>query len=144
MQHTLGKSRVLLILETELHDEFGQELHILPQEKITEKIDAILETIKDGLIQHFKHIELAENVLSQQSQFFHQPKHIRDVFVSFKKHIEVEIDECIEKMLAETKKELINGIEQMKDPKYTSTNEGKRRERFPVGSVQPLKGTDII
>ena len=139
----LGKSQVLLVLRTELENKLKDDLYILPLDKITKEIDAMLTSLKDSLLQSFTFDELSEDILLQLSQnFASEQKHINDAFVSLKKHVDVEIEESIDHMLEHTKAELIAEVEYMRDPKYKGQG-NSRRERLYVSSIQPLKGTDI-
>ena len=145
----LGKSQVLLILQGELRNKFKDDLYILPLDKIGKKIDMMLSDVKDALLQHFNCGHPSEDLLLQLSKNFNfEQKDIENMFVSFKKHIEIEmkeieISESVDRMLKHTKNELITWVKQVKDPKYTGQGDS-RRERFPASSIEPLKGTDIL
>ena len=135
----LGKSQVLLVLRTELENKLKDDLYILPLDKITKEIDAMLTSLKNSLLQSFTFDELSEDILLQLSQnFASEQKHINDAFVSLKKHVDVEIEESIDHMLEYTKAELIAEVEYMRDPKYKGQG-NSRREQFHASSVQPLK-----
>lgn len=139
----LGKSQVLLVLRTELENKLKDDLYILPSDKRTKEIDAILTSLKDSLLQSFTFDELSEDISLQLFQKFTcGQKNIIDMFVSLKKHVDVEIEESIDGMLEHIKAELIAEVEYMRDPKYKGQG-NSRREQFHASSVQPLKGTDI-
>ena len=140
----LGKSQILLILQGELQNKFKDDLYILPLDKISQKIDIMLSDVKDALLQHFNFEHPSEDLLLQLSKNFNfEQKDIENMFVSFKKHVEIEISESVDRMLKHTKNELITWVKQVKDPKYTGQGDS-RRERFPASSIEPLKGTDIL
>lgn len=102
-----GKSQFLLILQGELQNKFKDDLYILQLDKIAKKIDMMLADVKDALLQYFNCGRPSVDLLLQLSKNFNcERKDIENMFVSFKKHVEIETNESIDSMLKHTKNEV--------------------------------------